>query len=520
MAMRLLKLSVVETNGAMQGVIRPFDTDFTQSDIDRVINLTDDGRSVSAERLANAISASDGMIVPSIDFKMDSKIDGGWGERRLMFAMVVEINTSRTSSHYEYIVGYTDHADYSQLSGRAKFDPEMKLFFNSITRVHMSAATYRGGSQIWQPSIKAHDQILNRSAINGERRRTDLTPVTLRPMDLFNRKGSESAFGSHLRSSGSIGTNTTGSFSSQLRASTRENNDPSRFLSRALTAHSRATSARGSSDLDREDDDLVMASASDLAPENCLDVDPYLEELRRVSGIMDSGYITFGELMELNPEFDEDESLPFTPYEMRKSSIDLSGASSWNSDSPECLAATIIAQSLPVVMINAMYSKVDNLILNTRARMGEPRVLAGRCTPFVPGLEATSTLEYFESTVETVILQAISHGGMMDIDCTINGNIDQDIEIWISLDGGPEQYFPFFSAADSLVAPTLSNSIQTVDLLSDEIVKLAEGVRVARDDRSPSHVDINRGISLSTDVADARDDRDNSRGRRDGRPAW
>ncbi|MNQ02258.1 hypothetical protein D3C85_149270 [compost metagenome] len=517
--MRLLKLSVVETNGAMQGMIRPFDTDIKQSDIDRVVNLTDDGRSVSAERIARAISSADGMIIPSVEFKFESKIDNGWGERRLMFAMVVEVQTTRTSSHYEYIVGYTDHADYSQLSGRAKFDPDMKMYFNSITRVHMTAATYRGGSQIWEPSIKAHDQILNRSAINGERRRTDLTPVTLRPTDLFNRKGSESAFGSHLRASGSIGTNTTGSFSSQLRASNRENNDPSRFLSRALTAHSRATANRGMGDADRDDDDMVMTSAADLAVENSLDVDPYLEELRRVSGIMDSGYITFGELMEMNPEFDEDKQLPFTPYEMRKSSIDLSGASKWSSDEPETLAATIIAQSLPVVMINAMYSKVDNLILNTRARMGEPKVLAGRCTPFVPGLEATSTLEYFESTVETVILEAISHGGMMDIDCTINANIDQDIEIWISLDGGPEHYYPFFSAADSLTAPTLSNTIETVDLLSDEIVKLAEGVRRVRDDRQPSHVSANRGISLSSDVSDARDERDN-RGRRNGRPAW
>lgn len=519
MTMRLLKLSVVETDGAVQGVIRPFDTDIKQSDIDRVVNLTDDGQSLTADRLARAISSGDGMIVPSIDFKIDSKIENGWGERRLMFAMVVEIATSRTSSHYEYIVGYTDHADYSQLSGRAKFDPDMKMFFNSITRVHMTAATYRGGSQIWQPSIKAHDQILNRSAINGERRRTDLTPVTLRPTDLFNRKGSESAFGAHLRSSGSVGMNTTGSFSSQLRASTRENNDPSRFLSRALTAHSRATAAHGRGDLDGDDDDLVMANASDAAAETCLDVDPYLEEIRRVSGIMDSGYITFGELMDFNPEFNEDEQLPFTPYEMRKTSINLSEARSWNSDSPECLAATIIAQSLPVVMINAMYSKVDNLILNTRARMGEPRVLAGRCTPFVPGLEATSTLEYFESTVESVILQAISHGGMMDIDCTINANIDQDIEIWISLDGGEEQYFPFFSAADSLTAPTLSDSIQTVDLLSEDIVKLAEGVRHNRDNRRPTHVTENRGISLSTDLSDARDDRDRSRGR-NGRPAW
>ena len=519
--MKLLKLSVVETNGAMDGVIRSFDTDIKQSDIDRIVDLTEDGKNINAFRLADAISSADGMIVPTTEFKIGSKIDNGWNERRLMFAMVVEVQTTRNSTQYEYIVGYTDKSDYSKLSGRAKFDPDMKMFFNSITRVHMTGAAYRGGERIWQPSIKAHDQILNRSAINGERRRTDLTPSTLRPMDLFNRKGSESAFGSHLRASGSIGTNTTGSFSTQLRASTRENNDPSRFLARSITAYTRATSSNGNGDIDREDDDTMMATASDMAPENCLDVDPYLEDLRRDTAIMDSGYITFGELMDMNPDFDEDEQMPFTPYEVRRNTVDLAGASSLNSDTPEGLAAYIIFQSLPAVMINAMYSKVDNLILNTRARMGEPRVLAGRCTPFIPGLEATSTIDYFESELEHVLLRQISHNGMFEIEATINANIDQDVEVWISIDGGPEEYFPFFAAGDSLTAPMLADNIDTVDLLADEITKLAESVRRARDDSSPSHVTEDRGIDLSTDISTARDSRDRGSDRsRGGRPNW
>lgn len=518
--MKLLKLSLVETGGAMDGVIRSFDTDFKQSDIDRIIDLTDDGKNVSAFKLAEAISANDSMIVPTTEFKVHSQIENGWNERRLMFAMVVEVQTTRNSSHYEYIVGYTDKSDYSKLHGKAKFDQDMKLFFNSITRVHMTGAAYRGGERIWQPSIKAHDQILNRSAINGRRRRTDLTPSTLRPMDLFNRKGSESAFGSHLRASGSIGTNTTGSFSTQLRASTRENNDPSRFLARSITAYTRATSSNGSGDIEGDDDDTLMATASDMAPENCLDVDPYLEELRRDTAILDSGYVTFGELMDMNPDFDEDSQLPFTPYEVRRNTIDLAGASSLNADTPEGIAAYVIAQALPAVMINAMYSKVDNLMFNTRARMGEPRVLAGRCSPFIPGLDVTSTIDYFESELEHVLLRQISHNGLFDIEATINANIDQDIEIWISIDGGPEQYFPFFAAGDSLTAPMLADNIDTVDLLADEITKLAESVRRARDDHSPSHVTENRGIDLSSDISSARDDRDGGSRRRDGRPNW
>lgn len=515
--MRLLKLSMVETDGAMDGVIRTFDTDFKQSDIDRVVSLTDDGRNITADRLAQAISAGDRMIVPTSDYKIASKIDNGWDEKRIMFAMVVEVLVSRNSSQYEYIVGYTDKSDYSNISGRAKFDPDMKLYFNSITRVHMTGGVYRGGSTIWQPSIKAHDQILNRSAINGNRRRTEATPASLRPTDLFNRKGSESAFGSHLRASGSVGQNTTGSMSSQLRASTRENNDPARFLTRALTAYSRASSSNGLGDMGRDDDDTLMASASDAAPENILDVDPYLEELRRDTGILESGYITFGELMEMNPDFDEDEQLPFTPFDVRKNTINLTDATPWNADTPEGIAAYMISTSLPALMIHAMYSKVDNLMLNTRARMGEPQVLCGRPTPFIPNLDASSSIDWFESSIEHGLLRQLTCNGMFDIDATIDANIDQDIEIWISIDGGPEQYFAFAAHADSLVAPTMTDNIATVDLLADEIVKLASKVTTARDDSHPSHVSENRGIDLSGDMSSAREDRDRRRRREEPR---
>jgi len=236
--------------------------------------------------------------------------------------------------------------------------------------------------------------------------------------------------------------------------------------------------------------------------------------MRRDTGILDSGYVTFGELMDMNPDFDEDTQLPFTPFNVRKDTINLQDATPWNADTPEGIAAYLISISLPAVMIHSMYSKVDNLILNTRARMGEPRVLAGRCTPFIPGLDATSSIDYFESTLEHGLLRQLSHNGMMDIDCTIDANIDQDIEIWISIDGGPEEYFAFAAHCDSLVAPTLTDNIETVDLLADDIVKLASKVVEARDNRHPSHVNENRGIDLSDNVSSAREDRDR-RSRRD-----
>lgn len=517
--MQLKKLMFVETRGAADAVIRTFDTDIHQSDIDRIVDLTDQGKNLTPARMARALGTNAGIITPSTEFKLAGQIDNGYGESRIMFAMVVEVHTSRRSSHYEYIVGFTDKAEHSMISGHAKFDPDMRLYFNSITRINMTETVYRG-STVWQPSLKTHDQILNRAAITGSRRRrSEQVPVSLRPSDLFNRKGSESHFGQHLRNAGSVGNNTTGSFSQQLRASTRENNDPTRFLTRSIDAYSRAQAKSEEGTVNRADEDRLMVDASDASPESCLDVDPFLESLREYSAIMESGYVTFGELMDNNPDFDQDRHHSFQPYVKREATIDLQGAADWNSDSPECIAATIIAQSLPVIMMKSMYSKVDNLVLTTRTLGDQPRVLAGRCSPFIPDFDPEATLDYFETTVEQLILETISHNGLMEVEVTIDANIDQDIEIWISLDGGEEHYFAHATFADSFSAPTLGSSMATIDTMADNIVKLAHGVRNSRDSRHPNHVDANAGLDLSTTVSSAREERDTNRSR-GARPAW
>lgn len=517
--MRLKKLMFVETRGAADAVIRTFDTDIRQSDIDRIIDLTDQGTNLTPARMARALGTNTTIITPSTEFKLAGQIENGYGESRIMFAMVVEVHTSRRSSHYEYIVGFTDKSDPSYLSGQAIFDPDMKMYFNSITRINMTETTYRG-SAVWQPSLKAHDQILNRAAIVGSRRRrSDQVPVSLRPSDLFNRKGSESHFGQHLRQAGSTGNNTTGAFSQQLRASTRENNDPTRFLTRSLDAYSRALAKSEEGTADRSDDDRLMVDASDNSPETCLDVDPFLETLREYSAIMESGYVTFGELMDNNPDFDQEHHHSFQPYHKREATIDLAGAASWNSDADECLAATIIAQALPVIMMKAMYSKVDDLVLTTRVLGDQPRVHAGRCSPFIPDFDPEATIDYFETTVEQLILETISQNGMRDVDVLIHANIDQDIEIWISIDGGEEHYFPHATFADSFSAPTLGGGMATIDTMADNIVKLAHGVRGSRERNHPTHVETNTGLDLSTSVSSAREERDNTRSR-GSRPAW
>lgn len=519
--MRLLKLTFVETKDIPDGVIRSYEADFKQRHVDEFVSATDTGHRLTAAKLARVTSD---FLTPSTDRRISSSIEGGWDSNRLMFAMVVEVASEDRYNTYEYIVGFTDHAGYSTLSGKnVKFAEDMKMYFNSITRVHLCESEYRD-NRVWQPRIQAHDQILHRSALGDKT--ASRRAATLRPTDLFTRAGSETGFGSLIRKhrdSGVTVRNTTGGFVTPLKANDRQNNCPVLHLGRSISSYIKSASDPSGTYIGDYDQDEVVKKAGDLVDENILEEDPYLEEIKKDHNILRSGYITYGELLDDNPDFDESR-VPFAPLKTRKNWRASENYASWNSDSTETIAATIIAHSIPVFMLQAMYSKVDNLIINTRARIGEDKVIAAFPTPFVEGMTVKSNLTYFESQIEDVLLPCVTKNGLFDIEAKIKANIDGEMEIWISVDDDEEKYFIFPAFADSMLSPTLVDDVQSVDKLSNSIVRLSEGLTAKKADDSPNHtrspgIVLNADRPLSVEREESRR-RDSRRDRDDEDRGW
>lgn len=515
--MKIIRIAFIETAGMDAPVIRPYTTSLKKEHTDLFALDTDQGRRITPDRLSKTVSQ---LVGPSTKHKHRSFIDNGWGEKRIMFAMVVEIADRGGSKTFQYIVGYTDKSDIAKRLGKTvKFDDEMRMYFNTITKVHMIQSSWKG-SAIWQPRMQLHDQVLRRSSLTGDtsnraNNRPGDKPVTLRPTDLFRRGGSEAAFGAHLRSTGDV-TNMTGAFSTQLRASSRANNSATQMLSRSLKAVAAASSNPNSAYLGDNDDEETLEMAQDKVQESLIEQDPFIEEAKKVSNILSSGYITFGELMDMNPDFDEDRQLGFKEYKPNQSRFNANA--NFNEDTNETVAATIISNSLPGIMISSMYSAVENMILKSHPRQGESCLVFAKPSPFVPGMEIESTFDYFEDQVVGVMMNEISHGGVFDIEATIDANIDTEIQITIRIDGGEECRYVFPTFADGLLAPTMDMSLHAVDVLSKGVIKLATGLNEARMAASPNHSE-EGGISLSSDVRRERARSEEARPSRDHREA-
>lgn len=484
--MEILRITFIETPDYLDQGIRHYETDLKAGMIDDALDRSDDGRNLSPLGLSRIAT---NLVRPTGRF-IRSNIENGWGTNRIRFAMLVSITSRSYSKEYAYITGYTDHADHSMLTNRVKFGGDMKLFFNSVTRVNVLESEYRNQS-VWQPKLTSHDQVLNKSVFGNSRDRAR-DKVLLRPTDLYRRCGQGEIDRPSTRS-GRMGdyysetTSLVGAFSGQLSSNTRLNNSPSSYLSRAIGAYVKASAQHAEAGYQRDEanHDDVIHDAVDRVDENLLDTDPVFDRMKSDTNIMRQGYITFGELLDMSPDFDEETQLGFKPLARNRRSRD--DASSMREDTMESIAANILAQSLPTVMLFSMYSMVENMVINTRVRHGEDMVVVPVAYPYMDGFSTASTYDYFVDQVQETIVPDMTQGGNFDIMAKITADIDGDIDIWIRVDGGREEYFNYPCFADHLMSPVLADDMRTLERVSSDVLKISEEFFQRRQGTNPTH---------------------------------
>lgn len=527
--MRVLKLNFVEAPPSSTQFIRTFDFDKKNSRIDDLARLTEDGTNILPERLAKVASSLLSPNTTSRD-KFVSQIDGGWDQKRIMFSMVVETSSRPNHQEYEYIVGHTDYDGFSLIGMKeVKLDPRMKLYFDQITHINLSGGIRRN-SEVWTPSIKSSDLILNRDTLRGfghddlASRGTDRA-LSKRPTDLLRREGASLSYNqdnfsfdenSDRRQPESNTNNTVGTFTQQLKLSSRDNNSATSFLHRTLDGYVSASTGAGldttASPYGLGDERSNKLSNLKLAygrvDENDPSADRYIEELKESTRILNSGYITYGELMEMNPEFVKNEQETFARADTRRS-YRHSDTKQWQGDDHETIAALTIANSLPGLMIKNMYSKLDKLTINSYGHSKLSRITGCVASPYIDGLDTEATWPNFEHHLSEVLIHEVSRG-IFNFEAKIDANVDGYVDIWIRIDGGPESFHSFPAYCAALMSPTLDTNVSSLNSMSTTLTDISNDLATRRMGHSRIAIDnplrnSSGGLQLGIGGIDRRD---------------
>lgn len=515
--MKLQKLTFIECPGIEGPVSQCYDSDYKAGFVDEILEATKDGTQISPL----ALSTCSSRIMRPIGEQLDVNIEGTWRQNRFKFAMVVEIATeSRRATEFRYIVGYTDRVDGHHRGDEYIVDPDTRLYFDKVVRIGMRQHNY-GRDVVWQPTIHSASQVLRRDSLStkegtrGGRGRSDRDGhFMLRPTDLFRRRdydltGNEMI--NTLRNHPSVRfENTVGGLTQPVFMNDIFNNSATNHLSRSIGAMVSASTDPVTRS-GRRDDDAVLSGAVERLDEPTMDGDRYIQHLRNYADILRDGYITLRELLDSSPDYHEDDYIvKFSTNDQRDRYAD---SSRWGGDSPAQIAARILSNGLPTVMLNAGYALADGIVINTRASQFYKTIQCMFPGGYVPGVDVEGMLPYFEETLEKVILREATNNGLIDIEARINANIDTEITIDISVDGGPWEFFVYPAWGSGLVAPIQTLGSSALENLSHSITSLATDVVTARNDRLSSHTSTS-GLQTSLDsnsIRDARNERDSRR---------
>lgn len=452
---------------------RPYATDVSGRVLSQFDEITRGGQDIQPTVLSGLATR---ILRPTSDVSLENRIQiaNGWGTKRFMFIMEAEVHRSSTTVTVEVITGYTDHDDRFTRSG--SIDPDTVLYFNSaFTLRTMEVLGGRGRQE--QSLIQDSIQIVSRRTMADYGRHSrSVGTVTMRPEDLFIAQTRLPEFEELSNDEGYRDMRTA--MERPLKASRRENTISANYLCKSVAAYrdSGETDFLGDEDIDQR-----LISARGRVKEPLLQQRRAFEQLARETQIMESGMVTYGELLAMNPDLDRIAEISFNDPRV---SIDYrSQSAEWNGRNSESIAATIIAHAIPNLLMECMYSSAT-IVSTNMTRSGQFESTVPMLHPFAAGGDIDENYNRLISKINHELMPGLVLNEYMTVDVSIRSAIYGDTVIDISLDGKPHEHFVFPSFCDSLATPVIADDQHHLYTLAQDIIGITD--QLGHIDHSPA----------------------------------
>lgn len=472
--MQLIDLVFRERSGYKDMQLRPYYADAT----DELIGILDRDTRGGEDLTPAALSRVAGRIIrPASKHQGSALIANGWGEKRFMFMMTVLVRKSRTDIRTLEISGYTDYVGASQGIRGIKLDENMALYFNSVTELnqsYMDTPTRRG----WQTSIGSSNHLIAPQVLpDFSRDRMTAGTLVMRPEDVFHNNPKNvvsNAFNRRAEKENYLDMR-HGFTGKGLRMSHRLNDSSTRYLHRSIKALATANEGEvfgQGMGLDRDTGSILKDARSQVREKTVSSI-PVLADIARETNILEQGFITYGELIMMNPDYVWDDVKVF--FERPEQVADFNNRSGWSGKDNSTIAAIQVARALPAFMAFHHIAYVEFTADNMSA-MGEPVIIIPQCLPIIGKQITDRSLMAFEERMITEMFYDMLPWPDCMFEIEVRAGLANDIEIRLKLEGEDPFFdvFPVFS--DSLVAPVIVDDQDTIGAMSSSLTDIVDAL--------------------------------------------
>lgn len=452
--MAIINLRLYETMGYQDQFLRPNKTTVTGQILNNIDNMLGQyGSKIPTQAISRSTSK---FMLPSARVEtfsdrgtpraMDVRIDNGWGEKRFMFIMQVEIETNGIRN-IELVSGYTDRADHV-VRGNEVFIAEDTIFYvNSVSRIKQmgvpmiqSAYSVTGGGM---GAGTFHDQNTYR-----------MTPMNLiQHADIERIEGlSTVANNPDIRIAGSHVVGNQPVITDRLYSS------PTTMFRRIMQSFTSSIMQASNS---------AMMTADDIYTNTRAAVgDPDIFSCRFISNINMNGtsgsVFEYRRLKDLCPHLEEIVDISLLDF-----TVDGRLGEYWDTSTRETQMALIASTMVSTLMLNMSLTELAFVSTNMMGNNGFMPLDQSFLTEIRRALSLQSdrlTPNHFDAIADVInseLAEVLSENNEIGYDIEVHAMINQDIQIRIRFENNPWTDYTFPSFADSIISPILTTKADT-----------------------------------------------------------
>jgi hypothetical protein len=466
----ITKLLLTEVGTFNDMYVRPYQSQMTRQSIDAFQEATEYGKVINASVLAGV--AGD-MLRPVAQHQGMTTIANGWDGRRFRFLMEVTQGSQFAGSGQlrQIIGGYTNHLGATH-SGA--IDPEMQFFFNSVMVVRDTLTPGPNGNY-YTTSVSDVSHVITGDYEPMGFGGAGSVKRLMRPQDVF-----KTMQGRLLKDAKVFDTRTT--MAGGAVKSRRNNSLAPTYLSRVMNAWKSTYAGEEVSDTTSNTMGQLLANAAGQVREQMSSQDHFLGMLQRQTNFSSQQCATYKELVALSPNLD---NVTFVSFDQGHSLIpnhQRGQTEHWHGSGMETVAATIVMQAVPAIMIDLLLTKLSIMVTNQTIG-GDYSVQVMDAKTFVEGLDLTPYISRFINRLQVEVLRDLTRNNQIEIAFQLNIDIMGQSDISIGVNGQPMVPFAMPSFCDGMFVPVITNDAMTLNALASDIDTLCDNVNV---DYSPN----------------------------------
>lgn len=458
--------------------IRSYGSTFNENQMAAVLEATAAGSNLSGGAFGN-IAAN--IMAPNAQVEELAIIPGGWGAGRLCFNAIIKVTSDYSNTGQTMIAsGYTDRPGVStDMQGRPVIDPNMRLFFNSVTELQV-VNSLNNQQQVYQQTLVSATNQLLRPTHGDAAAGLNSTEFTMRPQDLMFVAGS-----AYMQQNGAAPIyDFRATMNDGMKFSARANNRPAEYLSRTVKNYTAASAGCEANEIDIA---TITDQTAGMLHDGSVLNNKFFSRLQAdasLGNIRTGCSISYAELCQLDPNTDAVAQAP-TPQAMKR--VDggyatIEGNEGWQGANLTTTAANLVGQVLPSLMSQFLCGRVSLIATNNVVMTGSSRyeTQLKNIQGYADRMDMSGYINPLITAIENEIFDVITHRNALALSIAIDSELNGATTVKVSINNGPIESFSSATHADQLFSAVVTNNYKRLTDMAVDVQNIAEEITSAQ----------------------------------------